>query len=235
MDALVVAAALSIITPVIIRLLETTAGGFEGWASKLCFLWDTIGRHRQAQMIMEQTRIAFHREDWAVNIAIWNVHLSEEHHFDEMLITEQLPMGKGGGFRMVVFLGGGYLQNEGKQNRGNWLWHGITSKQGNKIIFSPATGPSEQVESRLAAQRRIIANSMTSDQVAVGGNGGGTLTPRPAPGGGGCVHIVVADDTLWNISEKYYGNGNGNHFTEIMTASNITSSSLAIGQQLTIP
>ena len=58
-----------------------------------------------------------------------------------------------------------------------------------------------------------------------------TPTPTAAPGS---VHTVVSGDTLWSISEKYYGSGQ--HEEEIAKANNTTVDAiLNIGDKLTIP
>lgn len=47
------------------------------------------------------------------------------------------------------------------------------------------------------------------------------------------AYTVKKGDTLWRISQKHLGRGN--RYREIMTASNITSDKLRIGQKLKIP
>lgn len=50
------------------------------------------------------------------------------------------------------------------------------------------------------------------------------------------THVVVAGDTLSGIAEKYYGNGDKEHYMFIAEANNISNPSLInVGQVLTIP
>lgn len=57
--------------------------------------------------------------------------------------------------------------------------------------------------------------------------------PAPAPSGG-TTYQVVSGDTLWGISEKFYGTGT--RYTEIVAANNIENPDLIFpGQIFTIP
>ena len=79
---------------------------------KVGFDLDTTGRKRHIKWIQEELRSAFWRNGYGnVNIAIWNMHLNVDHDFDErtILVTGLVPMGNGGGFRVVVFKGGGMV------------------------------------------------------------------------------------------------------------------------------
>ncbi|USP75069.1 hypothetical protein yc1106_02343 [Curvularia clavata] len=81
---------------------------------KVAFDLDTIGRARQTSFIEESARVAYTNAGLDVNIAVWNMHIPEAHHFERILETGLQPMGRGGGFRVVVFQGKGWLRNDGR-------------------------------------------------------------------------------------------------------------------------
>jgi LysM repeat protein len=56
--------------------------------------------------------------------------------------------------------------------------------------------------------------------------GGSAPAPAPAPSGGGTQHVVVAGDTLWDISTAYLGDGS--RYMEIFNASNFSSGDPAL-------
>lgn len=60
-------------------------------------------------------------------------------------------------------------------------------------------------------------------------------TPPKAPEApsSNTMHKVVKGDCLWNLAERWLGNGN--RYKEIMTLNNLTSTTLRIGQMLKIP
>ncbi|KAK0750744.1 hypothetical protein B0T18DRAFT_386983 [Schizothecium vesticola] len=68
---------------------------------------DTIGRKRTIVMMEEKARAGYVQRSKKVNIAIWNMHLHEDHHFEDIIESDIVPMGNGGGFRIVTFLGAG--------------------------------------------------------------------------------------------------------------------------------
>ena len=70
-----------------------------------------------------------------VNIAIWNMHLKEEHDFEGILDSGIQNMGNGGGFRVVVFTGRGFLKNNGARGFENWCCSGNQRQEGNTITF----------------------------------------------------------------------------------------------------
>jgi hypothetical protein len=54
-------------------------------------------------MLYEQTSIQFP----GLNIIVWNMHLPEQHQAPGVQASSLVPMGKGGGFRVLVFEGQG--------------------------------------------------------------------------------------------------------------------------------
>ena len=98
---------------------------------------DSIGRRRQILWMEETTRAAYNNKGIGVNIAIWNMHIDEEHYFDPTSILDSglCKMGNGGGFRIVVFTGRGYLKNKGDRGFENWCGSGKQSQSDNVINF----------------------------------------------------------------------------------------------------
>lgn len=68
------------------------------------------------------------------------MHINEKHHFDNILETGLQPMGRGGGFRVVVFAGAGFLKNEGGSEVHNWRCSGNMVQKGNMVMFKAADG-----------------------------------------------------------------------------------------------
>lgn len=126
-----------------IALLSTTLGGFVTPATgltinacdKVGFDLDTTGRRRHVLWMDESTRVAYSNKGIGVNIAIWNMHIDVEHNFDSILDSGICKMGNGGGFRIVVFRGGGYLKNKGDRGFENWCGSGKQSQSDNVIYF----------------------------------------------------------------------------------------------------
>ena len=102
---------------------------------KVGFDLDTTGRKRQTRMIEEQVRSTYNSNNMRVNIAIWNMHLEEEHHFEGIRDSGIQKMGNGGGFRVVVFTGKGFLKNKGARGFENWCCSGNQHQDGNTITF----------------------------------------------------------------------------------------------------
>lgn len=75
------------------------------------FNLDVVGRKRVIQQIVEQLQVIY----GDVNIAVWNMHLNEDHQFDprNLLVSGAVAMGKGGGFRLAAFTGSGWIRNNG--------------------------------------------------------------------------------------------------------------------------
>jgi len=99
---------------------------------KMGFDLDRTGRARQTQWIEEQIRSVYQTHGCRVNIAFWDMHHQEQHEFN------------GGGFRVVVFLGQGYLRNLGDRDFDNWCCSGNQTHNDNLITFGPAAGPPSQ-------------------------------------------------------------------------------------------
>jgi hypothetical protein len=139
--AAIAAAATEILKPTALTLLEAGTNLFINAFDKVGFDLDTTGRARETKMIEEQIRSAFENEGWRVNIAIWNMHINEDHHFNDIVVSKLSPMGKGGGFRVVVFLGSGWIRNDGDRGFENWLCSGNQEQSDNIIRFQSQPKP----------------------------------------------------------------------------------------------
>jgi len=65
--------------------------------------------------------------------------------------------------------------------------------------------------------------------------GGAARTPAAAAGSSR-THVIQANDRLWLLAEKYYGQGNGKHWQIIATANpGISPNSLPVGRTIKIP
>jgi len=115
----------------LIPTMNLTINAFD----KAGFDFDTTGRRRHVLWMEEKTRAAYNQQGTGVNIAIWNMHIDEEHHFNSILDSGLCKMGNGGGFRIVVFRGGGYLRNKGDRGFENWCCSGRQSQKDNVINF----------------------------------------------------------------------------------------------------
>ena len=131
------------------RLLATTLIGFLpnittfpiGMFDKIGFDLDYIGRAREIAFIEEKARSAYKKNGVKVNIAVWNMHIRQDHHFDDdILETGLLPMGAGGGFRVVVFVGGGYIRNLNEVADHNWRVSGNVVVEGDVAKFRAVGG-----------------------------------------------------------------------------------------------
>lgn len=110
-----------------------------GAFDKIGFDLDVIGRRREIASIEERARITYENIGISVNIAVWNMHVPVDHQFQNILESGLQPMGHGGGFRIVVFRGSGYIKNEGAQGLDNWRCSGKYTQHGNTATFT-ATG-----------------------------------------------------------------------------------------------
>lgn len=91
----------------------------------------------------------------------------------------------------------------------NWYVHSI---KGNRSVLNEDENH----------KHFIMSSVKTTDLVLV------TAVPD------GCfIHSVVNGDTLWNIAEKYLGDGS--HYKEIVTLNGLKSNVITIGQKLKIP
>lgn len=116
--------ALALLATVFTGLLPQTFNMATGAFDKIGFDLDVMSRQRETASIQEQTRIKYEQVDIQVNIAVWNVHVPEKHQFEGILDSGTVAMGKGGGFRVVVFTGKGYLRNNGVLGEENWRCSG---------------------------------------------------------------------------------------------------------------
>jgi hypothetical protein len=113
---------------------------------KIGFDLEVIGRQREITLIEETTRLHYKQAGLAVNIAIWNMHVPEKHDFDDILDSGLKPMGQGGGFRIVVFQGKGYIKNEGALGAHNWHCSGRKVEQsGNGVCVFESTTPEKSL------------------------------------------------------------------------------------------
>ncbi|KAF2013026.1 hypothetical protein BU24DRAFT_453298 [Aaosphaeria arxii CBS 175.79] len=106
-----------------------------GVLDRFGFDLDVIGRHREISSIEETARVIYGKAGINVNIAVWNMHIPESHQFEDILESGLQPMGRGGGFRIVVFRGRGYIKNEGAQGLDNWRCSGNLVLRDNVITF----------------------------------------------------------------------------------------------------
>ena len=128
---------------VAITLLVTALTGFlsqttttaTGFFDKIAFDLDRIGRAREIAFLEEKARSTYEKNGIKVNIAVWNMHLSADHKFDHILDTGLRPMGRGGGFRIVVFKGKGRLTIGGEGGASNWRVSGKVMEEGNVAQF----------------------------------------------------------------------------------------------------
>jgi hypothetical protein len=108
---------------------------------KIGFDMDHIGRAREIATIEEKARAEYAKAGMKVNIAVWNMHLRESHDFHDILDSALHPMGRGGGFRIVVFCGAGYIKNEGALGLDNWHFSGNQVQRENTATFRRACKP----------------------------------------------------------------------------------------------
>jgi len=120
------------------QLLSTVLADFIPHVTSLTInASDITRRKRHTAMIEKQISAAYNSLSIAVNIAIWNMHLNEDHSFQNILDSGIQKMGNGGGFRLVVFKGGGYLRNNRVRGFETWCCIGNQYQQDNVITFNP--------------------------------------------------------------------------------------------------
>ncbi len=122
-------------TGLLIEALPHTANLTINAFDKVRFDLDTTSRKRRVYQIHESASSHYEAKGIQVNIAIWNMHLEEDHHFEDILKSKLCKMGKGGGFRVVVFRGKGWLQNNGEGGIANWYCSGNQQREDNVIRF----------------------------------------------------------------------------------------------------
>lgn len=121
-------------------LLMNTVSKFTNPFDKIGFDLDVIGRQREIAHLTETTQLAYDKAGTQVNIAVWNMHVPERHHFDDIIATALSPMGKGGGFRIVVFRGDGYIRNDGALGLDNWRCSGNVVQEARVATFKKTGG-----------------------------------------------------------------------------------------------
>jgi hypothetical protein len=80
------------------------------------------------------------------------MHVPEKHEFDDILDSGLKPMGRDGGFRIVVFQGQGYVKNEGALGEDNWRCSGRKVEQ---------SGDGVCVSDRVIDGQKVSATAMT--------------------------------------------------------------------------
>jgi hypothetical protein len=80
------------------------------------------------------------------------MHVPEKHEFDDILDSGLKPMGRDGGFRIVVFQGQGYVKNEGALGEDNWRCSGRKMEQ---------SGDGVCVFDRVVDGQKVSATAMT--------------------------------------------------------------------------
>lgn len=127
--------ALTLLTTALTGFLTQTTTTATGFFDKIAFDLDQIGRAREIAFLEETARSAYEQNGIKVNVAVWNMHIPEDHNFDHILDTELRPMGRGGSFRIVVFQGKGRLAIGGEGGTSNWRVSGNVMVQGNVAQF----------------------------------------------------------------------------------------------------
>lgn len=108
---------------------------------KIGFDLDTTGRQPEIQRLVEEINLEYENQGWKVNVAVWNMHLDERHDFNDIVYTGLSKMGNGGGFRVVAFIGSGWITNRVDGGVHNWRCTGNKSQNGNTIKFEAHGGP----------------------------------------------------------------------------------------------
>ncbi|KAF2831727.1 hypothetical protein CC86DRAFT_378513 [Ophiobolus disseminans] len=127
--------AAALLANVLVGFLSQTATVSTGPFNKIGFDMDRIGRARQIAYIEETARSTYEQAGKQVNIAVWNMHIPEKHHFNNILDTGLQPMGAGGGFRVVVFTGDGWIRIGGEGGETNWRVGGNVVVRGKDARF----------------------------------------------------------------------------------------------------
>jgi hypothetical protein len=125
----------SLLASALVGFLSQASTMATGPFDRIGFDMDTIGRTRQTSLIEEVARSTYDKAGIKVNIAVWNMHIPEDYHFDGILETGLQPMGRGGGFRVVVFHGEGYLRNRGGLGADNWRYSGNYNRYHHTVRF----------------------------------------------------------------------------------------------------
>jgi hypothetical protein len=107
---------------------------------KIAFDLDRIGRTREIAYIEEGARSTYEKNGMRVNIAVWNMHVPADTKFNHILDTGLKPMGRGGGFRVVVFTGDGSITIGGEGGPSNWRVSGNVLEEGDSAQFRATEG-----------------------------------------------------------------------------------------------
>ena len=86
-------------------------------------------------MMEESARAGYSQRSNKVNISIWNVHSHEDQHVENIIESGLVPMGNGGGFRIVTFLGMDWFKKHGARGFENWCCSGNQWQNDNVITF----------------------------------------------------------------------------------------------------
>lgn len=116
-------------------LLAQTPSYFTKPFHKIGFDMSRIGIQWETAYITETTKIAYDKAGTEVNVAVWNMHIPEDHHFDDTIESALTPTGKGGAFRIVVSCGNEYLRNDGALGPDNRRCSGRVVQIGNFATF----------------------------------------------------------------------------------------------------
>jgi hypothetical protein len=103
---------------------------------KIGFDLDVVGRQREISKIEERIRMDYASQGGKMNIAVWNMHVRMEYQLDNLIVQGFQPMGRGGGFEVRVFSGGGYIENKGHSGYDNWRCSGNVRQEGIWCISS---------------------------------------------------------------------------------------------------
>ena len=124
-----------LLASLLVALLPAATKLSTSFFDKIGFNLDVTGRQREIAILEEQARLTYGKAGISVNVAVWNMHVPVTHQFEGILESGLLPMGKGGGFRVVVFTGEGWLVNQGNGGEDNWKCSGRVVRKGNEVRF----------------------------------------------------------------------------------------------------
>lgn len=117
-------------------------------AHVVAFNSDGIGRRREIDRIVREATQKYHVQGLEVNVAVWNMHVTVESNFHDVLQTGCQKMGKGGGFIVTIFAGSGSVENDHHRGFENWRCDGNQTQNGSVVTFLP-TGNADRLRSTL--------------------------------------------------------------------------------------
>ncbi len=134
--------------------------------------------------------------------------------------------------RTVKVRGGDSLQRLAKRELGDKdLWRLLASVNGLRSPYTIQAGQSLKLPSEEAVAASLQAMGRGSGAGASGNGGGQT---GPAAAGGSRQHVVRSDETLGEISQRYYGTSK--HWQHILRANGLSDPrELRAGKTITIP